>query len=66
MGADDAFLFGFGEYVHDRLVTGGPVGFGEAVHEHDVKMVGAEFLAEAIEIGAHFGSGARPGFGEYA
>src|SRR5260370_34551609 len=25
-------------------------------------MIGAEFFAEAIEVGAHFGCGARPGF----
>src|SRR6266481_4448976 len=25
-------------------------------------MIGAEFFAEAVEVGAHFGRGARPGF----
>jgi hypothetical protein len=29
-------------------------------------MIGAEFFAEAVEIGTHFGRGARPGFGKYS
>ena len=32
MGANDAFLFGFGENVHDAFEALGPVTFGETVH----------------------------------
>src|SRR6202008_3695205 len=62
--ADDTFLFGFGKNVHHWFETCGPVALGEAVHKNDVEMVGAEFFAEAVEIGAHFRRGARPGLGE--
>ena len=34
------------------------------MHQADVEVVGAEFAAEAVEIGAHGGGVARPGFGE--
>src|ERR1700751_327723 len=65
MRADDAFLFGFGENVHHWFEAGGPVAFGQAGHQKDVEMVCPEFPAKAIEVGTHFGSGARPGFREY-
>ena len=65
MGADDSLLLGFGENVHGAAVAVGPVGFGDAVHQADVEVVGAEFAAEAVEVGAHAGGVARPGFGEH-
>src|ERR1700739_1834487 len=64
MRADDTFLFGFGKNVHHRFETCGPVALGQAVHKNDIEMVGAEFFAEAVEIGTHFWRCARPGFGE--
>src|ERR1700758_4684066 len=64
MRADDTFLFGFGKNVHHWFEACGPVALGEAVHENNVEIVGAEFFAEAVEIGAHFWSSARPGLGE--
>ena len=64
MSADDSFLFGFGQDIHRAFVTVGPVAFGDAVHQADVEVVGAEFAAEAVEIGVHGGGVARPGFGE--
>ena len=55
MGADDALLLGLREHVHDAAVACGPVGLGDAVDQEDVDVVDAEFLAEAVEIGAHGG-----------
>ncbi len=63
MGADDALVLGFGEDVHDAAVTGGPVGFGDAVDENDVDVVDAEFAAEAVEIAAEAGGVAVVGLG---
>jgi len=65
VGADDALVLGFFEDIHDGAIARGPIGFGEAVHEENVDVVDAEFAAEAIEVGAHFGGVARPGFGEH-
>jgi hypothetical protein len=62
VGADDSLLFRFRKHVHGAAVAVGPVGFGYAVHEADVEVVGAEFAAEAVEIGAHGGGIACPGF----
>src|SRR6267143_387994 len=65
VSANDALLFGFGENVHDAVVALGPVAFGEAMHEADVEVIGAELAAKTVEIGASGGGVARPGFGEY-
>src|SRR5579859_2132108 len=65
VGADDSLLLGFGEYVHDTAIAVGPIGFGDAVHQADVEIIGAEFAAEAIEIGAGGSGIARPGFREH-
>src|SRR6266404_62129 len=65
VSADDALLLGFGENVHHALETLGPVAFGKAVHQADVDLIGAEFSAEAIKIGARGSGVARPGFGEH-
>jgi len=54
VSANDSFFLGFGEDVHDAAVTVGPVGLGDAVHQADVEVVGAEFAAEAVEVGAGF------------
>ena len=59
VGADDSFLLGFGENIHHAFVALGPVAFGDAVHQADVEIVGAEFAAEAVEIGACSGRVAR-------
>ena len=64
MRADDPFLLGLGENVHDSPVALGPVAFSQAVHEADVDVVGAQFLAKTIEIGAGFGWIAGPGLGQ--
>jgi len=64
VGANDFFLLGVFEDVHDRAVAGGPVGFGEAMHQEDVDLFDAEFAAEAVDVGAHFVGIARPGFGK--
>src|SRR6267143_4461787 len=65
VSANDAFFLGFGENIHDAFVAVGPIAFGEAVHEADVDVIGAEFAAEAVEIGASRGGVARPGLGEH-
>src|SRR6266851_5572179 len=64
VSANDALLFGFGENVHDAFVALGPITFGEAMHEADVDIIGAELAAETIEIGAGGGGVARPSLGE--
>ncbi len=64
MGADDALFLGFGENVHDTFEALRPVAFREAVHEADVDVIGAEFSAEAVKIGAGRGGVACPGLGE--
>ena len=63
VGSDDAFFFCFGEDVHAAAVSGGPVGFGDAVDEDDVDVIGAEFAAVAVEVGAEAGGGAGVGLG---
>src|SRR6267143_6443975 len=65
MSANDALFFGFGENIHDALVALGPIAFGEAVHEADVDVIGAELAAKTVEIGASRGGVARPRFGEH-
>ena len=65
MGADDALLLGLGEHVHHAAITRGPVGFGGAVDEQDVDVVGAELAAEAIEVIANFLGIAVVGLGEH-
>ena len=64
MSANDAFLLGFGENVHDAFVALGPVALGKAVHEANVNVIGAELATEAVEIGAGGGGVAGPSFGE--
>ena len=64
VGANDSLLLGFGENVHHAFVTLGPIGFGKAMHKADVEVVGAEFAAEAVEIGAGSGGIAGPGLCE--
>ncbi len=64
VGADDSLLLGFREDVHHAFETLGPIGLGEAVHEANVEVVGAEFAAEAVEIGAGGGGIASPSLGE--
>jgi len=64
VGADDALVLGLGKDVHDAAVAGGPVALGDAVDEDDVEVVGAEFFAEAVEIGADAGGVAVVGLGE--
>src|SRR5579863_3335640 len=64
VGANYAFLLGFGKNVHNAFVAVGPIAFGEAVHETDVNVIRAEFAAKAIEIGAGRGCVARPGLGK--
>src|SRR5215472_11647292 len=66
MRADNALLLGFGEYVHGAAEAIGPVALSDAVHQADVKIVGAEFPPEAVEIGAHAGCIASPALGEHA
>src|ERR1700716_1465298 len=51
VSANDAFLFGIGENVHDAFVAFGPVAFGEAMHEADVDVIGAELAAKTVEVG---------------
>jgi len=62
--ADDFLLPGFFEDVHHRAIARSPVAFRQAVHKYDVELLGAEFTAEAVEIGAHFVWIACPGLGE--
>jgi hypothetical protein len=64
VSANDALLLGFGENVHDAAVAVGPVGFGEAMHEADVDVIGAEFAAETVQVGASGDGVAGPGLGE--
>ena len=64
MSANDTFLLGFGENVHDAFVALGPVAFGKAVHKANVNVIGAELATEAVEIGAGGGRVAGPGFGK--
>ncbi len=64
VSANDAFFLGFGEDIHHAFEALGPVTFGEAVHEADIDMIGAELAAEAIEIGTSGGGIARPSFGK--
>ena len=64
VGANDSLLLGIFEDVHNAAVAGGPIGLGEAMHEADVEVVGAEFATEAVEIGAGGGGIAGPSFGE--
>ncbi len=66
MGADDSLLLGFFENIHDAAIASGPIGFGEAVHEADIDIVGAELAAEAVEIGAGGRGIAGPGFCEHS
>ena len=51
MSADNALLLGFGEHVHHSAVALRPVSFGQAMHQANVDVIGAEFLAKAIEVG---------------
>jgi len=60
VSTNDAFFLGFGEDVHHAFVAIGPIAFGEAVHEADIKVVGAEFAAKAVEVGAGGGGVASP------
>ena len=53
MRANDAFLLGFREHVHDAFVALRPVTLGKAMHQADIDVVSAEFLAKAIEVGTH-------------
>ena len=55
VSANDPFFLGFRENVPDAFVALGPITFGEAVHETDVEVIGAEFAAETIEIVASSG-----------
>jgi len=64
VGANDAFFLGLGEDVHHAFIAIGPIAFGEAMHEADVDVIGAEFAAEAIEIVAGGGGVASPGLGK--
>src|SRR2546429_1977171 len=63
--ANDAFVLGFFEDIHDGTVARGPIALGEAVHEEAVDVFRAEFAAEAVEVGAHAVGVARPGFGKH-
>ena len=65
MSADGSLLFCLGEHIHHALETLGPIALGDAVHEADIEIVGAEFAAEAVEIGAGCSSIARPGLGQH-
>ena len=65
MCANGPLLFGFGEHVHYALVALGPVAFGQAVHQDDVKVIGPQFFTEPVEIGAHFRWIARPRFRQH-
>jgi len=64
MSANDAFLLGFRQNVHNGPVAGGPIVFGEAMHEEDINIIGTEFTAEAVQIGTHLGGSSSPGLGE--
>src|SRR6266699_3917763 len=64
VSANDTFLLGFGENVHDAFVALGPVAFGKAVHKANVNLIGAELATEAVEIGAGGGGVAGPSFGK--
>src|SRR2546430_4952515 len=63
--ANDDFVLGFFENVHDGTIARGPIALGETVHEKDVDVVGTEFAAEAVEVGAHAVGVTRPGFGKH-
>ena len=52
MRPNDAFLFRFGENIHHSPIALGPIAFGEAVHEADIQIVGSQFPAETVKIGA--------------
>src|ERR1700720_3249917 len=65
MRPDDPFFLRFRENVHHSLVPLRPVSLGEAVHEANVQVVGPEFLAEAIEIGASLSGIACPSLGKH-
>src|SRR5947207_8238731 len=62
--ANDAFVLGFFEDIHDGTIARGPIALGKAVHEEDVDIFGTEFAAEAVEVGAHPVGVTRPGFGK--
>ena len=64
MGADNSLLLGFGENVHGTAVAVSPVGLRDAVHQADVEIVGAEFVAETVEIRAHAVGVACPRLGD--
>ena len=52
------------ENVHDSTVALGPIAFREAVHQADIDVVGTQFFAKAVEIGAGLDRIARPRFCE--
>ena len=62
MRANHAFLLRFGQHIHGRLKTRGPIRFRHAMHQADVKIIRVEFAAKAVQVRAHFRSRARPGF----
>src|SRR5262249_39536435 len=63
--ANDSFVLGFFEDVHNGAKACCPIAFGEAVHQQNVDIFGAEFAAETVEIGTHFVWIASPGFREH-
>ena len=65
VGANDALLLCFRQYIEDGTESGGPVRLGGAVDEHDIDSVDAQFLTEALEVCAHTGRCAAIGLGEH-
>ena len=50
VSANDSFLFRLREHIHHSAITGGPVLFGETVHEADVDVIGLQLPSKAVEI----------------
>src|SRR5215469_907660 len=64
MRADNAFLLGFGEHVHGAAEALSPIALGNAVHQANVEVVGAEFPPETVEVCAHPRGITSPTLGE--
>ncbi len=56
------FLFGLGEYVHDRTEIIGPGTRRHAVHEQSIDIIHAQLLAEAFDVGSGHLGRRGPGF----